>query len=228
MQAGVADIDVALHLRCRPGEVEQDLVALDNDAHADRDVLRSHAIIVHDVVEPVFAVRQRVDSRTHAPRDGVDKGIRSGTQLGHRPALKQLVQAPLTQPICRNLRQIVAAPLFRDPHIQQDHVEHILDDFAVAHQSDRRDAQAFLIDLCHAAGHAAGCHPTNIRVVGDVGDEEDQRIAMEDRRDERHIWQMGAAADERVVGNEHIARTQIVRSDPLQHDFDQAKHRGEM
>ena len=68
-----------------------------------------------------------------------------------------------------------------------------------------RHAQAFLVDLRHAAGHAAGHHAADIGVVGDVAHEADQRAVMEHRRRHVDVRQMGAAGDMGIVGDEDVA-----------------------
>ena len=55
-------------------------------------------------------------------------------------------------------------------------------------------------------------------MVGDVGDEEDEFVAVKHRRDEGDIRQVRAATDERIVGNKHVAGTQILWPDPFELD----------
>ena len=64
--------------------------------------------------------------------------------------------------------------------------------------------------------------------MGDVGDEEDQLALVKDRRNQRHVRQMRSAADEGVVGGEHVARIDVGNVVALQHDLDETQHRGEM
>ena len=176
-----AQVNIAAHLRCGALEIHEDLLSRHDDTHDQRDVRRVDAVVVHHIAEAIFAVWQRRDTRAHAALHRFDDLVARLADGAHRPALDDLVAAPDPEHVRRDLRQIVAAPLARHAYVQENQVEDVLFDLALPDDTDGRDPQTFLIDLRHAARHAARRHPADIRVVGNVGDEEDQFALVEDR-----------------------------------------------
>ena len=84
-------------------------------------------------------------------------------------------------------------PLFGDAHVGEQQVERRLVDAPAFQDLERRDADAFLIDLGRLARHAAGHHAADVGPVGAHGREEDQPAVPEHRIDDRHVVEVRAA-----------------------------------
>jgi hypothetical protein len=112
-----------------------------------------------------------------------------GTQVRH----------PLdAQPVGRHLGAEVGQALARDLAVQQDQFLHVGLQLAFPVQPDRRDAQAFLIDV--------GMAPVGeIGVVGGVDRPAGDLAIIEDRLGQHDVGQVRSAALEGVVADEDIA-----------------------
>ena len=71
----------------------------------------------------------------------------AASSIGTPRRLDHLGEAPLAEPAGRDLREIVAAPLLGHAHVEQQKIEQVLLQLALAEQPDQRNAQAFLVDL---------------------------------------------------------------------------------
>ena len=110
------------------------------------------------------------------------------------------------------LRPQVAAPLVRVAHVgEQDRQD-------LVRQPDRRDDQAFLVQVGRARGQARRLHAADVRVVRARDREADLRAG-----DERDVGKMRAAG-ERVVDDEDLAGRGLA----LAHGGDGLRHRAEM
>ena len=120
--------------------------------------------------------------------------ISSNAAVEHRHAarLDHLADAPHAEPARRDLREIVAAPLLRHARIEQQQVEDVLLQLALAEQPDQRNARAFLIDL-GAARHAARRDAADVGVMRDVAHEADELAVGEHRHRHVDVGQMRAA-----------------------------------
>ena len=158
----------------------------------------------------VDAVGQRLHRVTHPPVGQRDDLVeRDGN--GVRPvASEQLLQAAFAETTRRDLREIVAASLLGNADVEQYQVEQIGLQNALPEQLHDRDSQAFLVDLRHAPGHAAGRHAADIRMVRDVAHEADQPVVGEDGDRHIDVGQVGAAGDMRVVSDEDVAGRDVV------------------
>ena len=204
-----------------------DVAAGHGNRQPDRDVGRAHAVIVHRVLEAVDTVRQTGDGGAHA-RGGAGHDLAEAVADRGNPVMAEdLDQPAAAEPAGRDLGKIVAAPFGRNPHIEQDQIEQVLLQHALAEQAHHRDAQAFLVDLGQPAGHAAGHGTADIGMVGDVAHEGDE-IAVEIHR-HRHVdvRQMGAAGDMGIVGDEQVAVADIA-VEAGEQAFHQPAHGGEM
>ena len=228
LQASEAVVHVATHLRRGAGEVEPYLVALDADRHLDGNIGGAHTVVVEHVGELVGAVGQAPDAGAHAACDRVDDGLAAAFDLIGAPAPEQFLQAAQPEAVAGDLRVVVAAPLMRHAHVEQDQLQDVVDDLAAGYDPDRRNTQAFLVDLGHAASHTARCHAAYVRMVRDVGDEKNKLAVAEHWRKDRHVGQVRAAPDKRIVGDEHVAGANTVAAEAFEHDFDQAQHGGQV
>src|SRR5215831_20570558 len=114
-----------------------------------------------------------------------------------------------TQPARRCLRVEVAAALCRQSHVEQQEIERVAYQFALAVKPNDRNSQPLLIYLGEAARHRPAYRTANIRMVGNIADEGDQCFTVEDRSCQIDIWQMGSAGHMRVISDENIARRNV-------------------
>jgi hypothetical protein len=224
---GGGAIDVARHLSGGALEGHMQVVAGHAHLHADRDVAGAAAVVVHHVAEAVDAVRQAGDCRAHAQRRAAHDLVERGQHLRAAVPGDDLLEAARAEPHRGDLREQVAAALLRDPGVEQDQVIDAGLQPSGLVELDQRNAQAFLVDLGHAAGHAAGAHAAEVGMVGDVADEGDRGAGVEDRHRHVQVRQVGAAGDEGVVGNKDVAFLQggdvHLRQQRLHHAHDRAQ-----
>ena len=203
-------IDVAGHLRGGAGEIETGASALLLDGEHDGDVAGVDAVIVHDVVETVGAVRDGANGVRHAPGSAREHVLEGGEDRIGAVGVNGLRHAPHAQIAGRHLREIVPAPFVRQAHIQQHEVEKLALQLAPAEELDHRDPEPFLVDLRHAARHRPRRHAADIGVVGDIADPGDDAPLCEHRRRHVDVGQMRAARRVRVVGDDDIAFLDVV------------------
>ena len=225
-------IDVALHLRSGAGEVEQyaPIAARrrNDDPDLDRDVGRAHPVVVHHVGEAIFPWRDAGDRVAQAIFRAANDLVERGDDQRYAARLDHLVHAPHAQAAGRDLGEVIAAPLVGNPRIEQQEVEHVLDQLALAEQPYDGDAQTLLIDLRHAAGHAARRHAADVGMVGDVAHEADELAVREHRHRKVDVGQMRSAGDERIVGDENVALVDVGERYLGKQSVHQPHHRAEM
>jgi hypothetical protein len=102
--------------------------------------------------------------------------------------------------------------------IEQDEVEHVLLQFACAKETDRRDAQTFLVDVGVAAIGEIG-------MVSEIDRPGDDRAVDEDRLGHHNVRQVRSAARIGIVANEHVAGAHVrdrMMIEDMRHDADEA------
>ena len=198
------------HLRGGAGEIEAGAAALLLHGQHDGNVVGLESVVVHDIVEAVGAVRDGMDGVRHAARGAREHVLEGGEHRIGAVGLDGLRHAPHAQIAGRDLREIIAAPLVRQPHIQEHEVEQLALQHAFAEKLDHRHPQAFLVNLRHAARHRPRRHAADIGMVRDVADPGDDAPVGEDRRGHVDIRQMGAAGRVRIVGDDDIAFLDVV------------------
>ena len=186
------------------------------------------AVVVQRVREAPDAVWQLAQRRSRQALAVVEQGF--GRLLVSVVAVLavQVGDPPLPQALCGDLRVEVAAPLVRCAHVAQDQIHRLFDEFAVPIETDRRNHEAFLDQLA-SNRHRPRRHPADVRLMRATGDITNRCVVLasavrEDRRDHRHVGQMGAA-EERIVEDRQIAGPP--RLEPLDgaHRF---RHRAEV
>ena len=205
------DVDVALHLRTRAGEVEVRAVARDGHPQPDGNVHRLDAVAVHHVLERVHAVRDAGDGLAQPPLGAGDDLVEGGADDGGGVEIDHFQEAPGAEPARRDLRVVVPAALLGHPHVEQQQIHDVALQLALAEQPDHRDAQALLEDLAHAPRHRPGSHAADVRVVREVRDEAEQLAADEHRHRVVDVREVGAARGMRIVGDEEIAFVDVAR-----------------
>ncbi len=153
------------------------------------------------------------------PDRRADHPLRVGEELVHggrhglrATPLAQLGQAPLGQPMRRELRPQVAAALVRVAHVGEHQRQHLVV------QADGRDDQPLLEELARLGGEARRLHPAHVRVVRARDGE-----AARDTRDEGDVGEVRAAGV-RVVDREDLARRRVAGH----HRGDRLGHRAEV
>ena len=174
------------------------------------DVDRAEAIVVHHVLERVVAVRQRFDGGAHALCSTRDDVLEYAKQQIGTVLIGKLQNPPGTQAAGGDLGIVVAPALFHDPDVQQKEIENIALKFALAEETDNRNAQSLLIDFRHAARHAARHHAAHVRVMRNIAHEADEPAVMEDRRRHVDVRQVRTAGHMGVVGDENVILVDVV------------------
>ena len=218
-QRRVGHVDAGAELR-RGVEIEPHLLAVDGDGDAEIEFAVEFRPVIA-VGEAVGAVRDGGDAGAHLalgvilqrPAGGEHHvAAVAGAQRGH----------PLhAEPVGRHLRTQVGEALVRDLAVEQDQRLHVGLQRARAIQPDRWDAEAFLIDVLVAAIGEIG-------VVGGVDRPGGDGAVDEDRLGQHEVGQMGAAALERVVADEHVTGPHVGGVVPLEDVRDDADEAAEV
>ena len=174
LRRGAVGVDVSLHLRTGAGEVEEHfaiaVVRRHGDAELDGNIGRADAVVVHHVVKSIFAGLDAPQRLAQPIAGAANDLVERGFEHRHAPRLDHFRHAADAEPARRDLREIIAAPLFRHARIEQQQIENVVLQLAFAEQPDQRNTRAFLIDL-GAARHAARRDAADVGVMRDVADE---------------------------------------------------------
>ena len=153
------DVHVALDLGTRTREVEVHPIPRDGHPEPDGDVHGLDPVAVHHVLERVFAVRNLGDGVAESPLGAGDDLVERGADHVGRVVIHDLEEPPGAQAARRDLRVVVAPPLFGHPHVEQQQVHDVALEHAFAEESDHRDAQPLLEDFAHPAAIDPGAMP---------------------------------------------------------------------
>lgn len=118
--------------------------------------------------------------------------------------------------------------VLREYGIEEHQILDIAIDLSLAHDADRRDAKALLENCPADGGLAPGNHATDIGVMGNVGDIGDDLTAMEYRRQDVDVGQVGAAPIIGVVGDEHISWVDVLLGETILDRRHRTDHRAEV
>jgi len=191
--------------RARSGHVEEQLIALLGDLHADGERLVDHAVAVDLRGTFVDAVGNAGDLGPHLALSAVAHlGDGRAHDIG-AIAVDQCSEAHLASGQCGGLGLDVADALVGNADVGQDDGENLLVHLALLEELHRRQAQPLLLDLGGAGGEAAGHHAADVGPVAGVGEPGEDLALVEERLYEPHVHQMGAA-EVGVVDDEDVAR----------------------
>ena len=152
------------------GPVHQHVVAGLGDADAQRDGLADlHTIVVDMVLEAPFPVRQVAQRGAGQPLGIVQQLVHVEARLRQARARHQLLEGPLGDGAGRQLRPQVAEHFYGYPHVALDQQVQRGVRHAALVEPQRRDAQAFLVDLRAVRGVRARHPAAHIGVVADGG-----------------------------------------------------------
>ena len=197
-------IQVARHLWCAPCKVNRHPGSVHRDRAADRDPEFALPVSFERVLIHVRPCRDACDRRfDHAPRI-VHQRLCVG--LHPRPSVHRCErqQPLLPHTLRRQLSLQVSPPFIRRAAVGRDQGQQSLCPLPACHQLDRRDHDPLLVQL-GAQRQRAGCHATDIGVVGAAGDVKAHLPADKDRRHHRHVGQVSPAVV-RVVEDDDVAR----------------------
>jgi len=125
------------------------------------------------------------------------------------------------------LRPQIAEPDRAVADVRHDHLEHARVGPPRLEQLHRRDEDAFLVDVRGRRRVAAGAHAADIGPVAAIAGIGVERAFVEHGTRDQHVGQMGAA-DERIVGGEHVAGSQGLAADRRDRALQLQRHRGHM
>ena len=192
-------------------QIDLDVAALLGDLCGDPDVGAAMAVIV----EKRFAMEDAVlPGRDHGAglrfrriEDRLDGGF--DDRRAELP--EQLCDPPLAEMRRAQHRGEVAAKLARVPHVQRQHVQHILARPAGFGQPDRRNPQPFLPDLGRTGVIGAMGGAADIALMGAHDGPEQALVAIEHRHEGREVGQM-AATEIGIVEQEDVARLDVLEA----------------
>ena len=168
------------------------------------------AVVVDRALGLVRARLELRDLGPHAP-------LRVGEQLLHRReerlapvAVGQRRDPPHAGRVGRDLRPEVAGRLVLRPDLGEDQPEDVVHDLAALDDLDGRDDHALLEHLLEGADRR-GRAAADIDVVRQVRDVADEQAVDVDGRDQADVVQVHAARV-RVVGDDRVARPEVLRA----------------
>ena len=210
-------------LRGGAGEVEGRLVAPDLDPHLHAERLSVDAVVVEPVLAVPGAVGERADRRPHLRFRLRVKRVEARVKRLHAVPLDELGQTSGRDVVGRELGEDVALALVRPAQVREDEVNRLALGPSRREESDRRDADAFLVAVGRPGHVAAGHGAADVRPVGEVDGERDEPVSREDGTDRLHVRQV-IPADLREVEEPDVALAQPRRWDPLEELLDRERH----
>jgi hypothetical protein len=209
LRDGGVDWRAALHVTASEVEVHALVVNRDAGVHADR--LIGETVVVEESLCLAHTLRQ---ARDLGPGPSLSVGnqlVDIGDNLFGAETVQQLAE-PLDAGVVRgDLCAEVARGLAFGPDLRHDQREDVLDDLAALDQLDWRNLNTFLVDFLECADRRRGT-AADVDVMDEVGDESIEHAAVINRRDQRDVIQVTAAA-ERIVDQDAVAGTEPV--DPI-------------
>ena len=170
----------------------------------DADRLRVDAVIVEEILEIVFPVRDAADHGAHgALRPVEDAGAGLGQCRG-ADAVGELADVRLPHRQRGQLRLQVAPEHVGPADVLLHHRQQVVIEGARLDQLQRRDAQPLLEDLGRRRGIGAGRHAAHVEMMAERADDGDAAPLGEDRAEGQDVGDVLAAAIG-IVGDDDIA-----------------------
>ena len=161
---------------------------------AELDPAATHAVAFEGIDRLAANVAQLGDARDGTPARVLEQRVAGRVEPRVRFTRAQREPAVTTRRTRGPLRGEVAVSLARRAHVCEHEPEHVVHRRAATRDANGRNDQAFLKQLGRALRHAAGTHPTHVRVVRSDGGETDDRAAVAYRLDHREVRQMRTAS----------------------------------
>ena len=208
----------AAHLRGRAGVVEHHAAAVDRDLHLHRDQVLRPAFRtdrLEEVVACVDAVGDFLDACAREPFGIVE---RSRHRVGERclaVLARHLDQALAAHERTGILRLDIERAVVGVARVVHDHAEDVVDRLVVAEQEHRRDADAFRVHVPRGHGKRARRDAADVNPMTARHCEGDDIAVDEHRARKLHVGLVVAAAEIDVVGDDDVARLQVLHADRL-------------
>ena len=220
-------VDGTVGLGIGAGEVDDDLVALDEALDADIEGPVDDAVVLHAVLEGIGAVGKGAELGPHA-RLGIIHQVVTGAAEGFLAVLlNDLAAARLAQIDGADQRPEIAVVLARRADVGQHDLPHVIHVFTAALDLDRRHAQALVEDLGGLAGKTAGDRAPGFGDVADRHRVAHQLAIDEDRLEEGVLGGVQPAAVGIVV-DDHVALFDRVGGNLGDTGFDEERHAADL
>ena len=225
-QPGIGHVvDRAPRLVVRPRSVEPHVISLAAERQVDAigPGLRA-AVAVQEIMErPLAAGHQPEEELARAGAGLLDVLIERRQHGGRAVAAEQLAQTRLGKVAGRHHRARIALHEIGQARVAEKDPIGLLVQLSLAHDSDRRDEQALVVDLGGMGRDASGAQPADVLVVAERRGEGDGLPVVEDGDDEDHVLMVldGAVGDVGIVEPVDVARPHAVErvraQDGLEH-----------
>ena len=203
-------------LRIAAGVVQFQPIALHPQSNRHAAGIAAFAIFVSVIGVEVFAVGDGADNGARLLFGVVEDALNALQEIRRAEAGDNLVDLAFSDVDRSDLRFEIAPVLFRHAHVQPQDTRHILVQFAVADNLQRRNADALLHDIGQGARQRGGHRAADIGVVNMADHEAEDVAAVKDRLPDMNIGGMsGDVARIGVVGNADVAF--VVMVDQRQH-----------
>ena len=221
-------VDAGLDLIAAAREIDNGLIPLDVDIHADTHRLGAGADIVEHVIEAVDAIGNGRDQLARALLRSRQE-LLDGT-VHSRASLRAVegAQALGADMIGIALRAQVAAHLLRNPDIAKDDAQQVLIELAFADEPHGQNAEALLKSLgdpLHGLRTWRGT--SDVDVVRRVDDVSEQPPLLENRH---HHVEIGIVAPSEIgiVGDDGVSRVELIERNVGKDVLDHVGHGAEM
>jgi hypothetical protein len=193
----------------RTGEVRDDALGVDLDAHADRERAVAQAVLVDEVLGLEHAAGQTFDG---CPRQRLAPLVRGRHR--RRDVLDAVPLADLEQPALGDLETGRERREIADRHVGQaavraDHGDEVAVELAAAGHADERQLQPLLEDLDGVGGPRARILAADLGPVALRRGERDDPAVHEDRTDHRDVGEVSTAPRVGIVRRHDVARREI-------------------
>ena len=175
------------------GEIDLEVAALLGDAGADMDVVGAVAIVVEKRLALVDAILPAGNDRPHQALGTVENGRDRRMRRRRAELGEQLSEPALADARRADHGREIAAEVAGMAHIEHDHLVDVLAPLALLVELQRRNADAFLVDLGGAGVVGAVRGAADVALVRAVDRPEGKTVVVEDRDEGREVRQMIAA-----------------------------------
>ena len=191
------------------GEVGVDLVAGHRQLELQEQRLRGVAAVVEVGLVAIRAVREPPDRVAHAPLGPIEECAERLADGSLTPLIGHGVQVSFRDPACALHRTQIPAAIVGSANVREQEVEDLLDGDPAAHDPQRRDAYALLVDLRCVAGEAARHHAADVLPVRHHCHDREGTVVVEHRVEEPHVVEVRASRVG-VVVQVQVARADVV------------------
>ena len=166
-------------------------LGVESQANSNLAQAVGHTIVIQPILSAEITSRHAAQLRPHQALGIIEQLFDQCLQLRFTVLLYQLEHALLADAASSDLRLQVALAFFGGAHVQQNQVQHLAIDSAAAHDSDGRDANAFLENFVGRSHRSSECS-SHVRMVGAIRNIEGSLVlpGQKDRQHHGDIRQM--------------------------------------